>query len=146
MLPQSRFMKQPTFPTPHSPISPISQAAPQGAVANPTYFSSPAAKQAQAQPAQNASVDDLARIFNTVLVSSLAQEESDFPGEFCKLMESPAFRAILAAIQQHARAEGSTVRQATEQVIQTFRKMDSLWRSYIYREGLDKIGSADAVS
>ncbi len=76
------------------------------------------------------------------MVASLADENRDFSEEFSQIMQSSAFKSILGAIQTHARSEQITVRQATEQVIQTFRQMDDLWRGYVYREGVDRLGSA----
>jgi hypothetical protein len=86
-------------------------------------------------------VDDLARIFNTALVATKSQQNRDFQSELYQLMESPAFRAILTAIRQHARMQGLSEKHAAEQVIRTFRKLDELWSSYVFQEGVDRLGS-----
>ncbi len=86
-------------------------------------------------------VDDLARIFNTALVATKTQSGRDFQTELYQIMESPAFRAILTAIRQHARLQGLSEKHAAEQVIRAFRKVDELWSSYVFQEGVDRLGS-----
>lgn len=86
-------------------------------------------------------VDDLARIFNTALVATKTQPGRDFQTELYQLMESPAFRAILTAIRQHARLQGLSEKHAAEQVIRAFRRVDELWSSYVFQEGVDRLGS-----
>jgi hypothetical protein len=83
--------------------------------------------------------DDLARTFHTVLVSSQAGSKRDFCAELYELTESASFKAILTAIRQLARVQGIQERQAAEQVIQTFRKVDEIWGEYLFREGIDRI-------
>jgi hypothetical protein len=86
--------------------------------------------------------DELARVFNTVLVSSQSKGKRDFSGELAELADSAPFKAILSAVRQLSRIHGLTERQASEQVIQTFRKMDQIWGEYVFREGLEKIKSS----
>lgn len=83
--------------------------------------------------------DDLSRIFNTALVSTQAGTKRDFAAELYELTESASFKAILSAVRQLSRVQGMTERQAAEQVIQTFRKMDEVWSEYLFREGVDRI-------
>ncbi len=92
----------------------------------------------KAEPTKSA--EDLGRIFNTVMVASLAQSNRDFSGEFSRIMESPAFKSILGAIQAHSRSEQIPTRQAAEQIIQAFRQIDDLWKAYVYSEGVDRLG------
>ncbi len=87
----------------------------------------------------SSSVDDLTRIFNTALLSTKTESVRDFSGELYKLVESPAFRAILASIRQVARNHGISEREAAEAVIQTFRKLDTIWEGYLIQEGLDRL-------
>ena len=86
--------------------------------------------------------DELARVFNTVLVSTQSKGKRDFSGELCEVSESAPFKAILSAVRQLSRIHGMTERQASEQIIQTFRKMDQIWGEYVFREGLEKIKSS----
>lgn len=97
---------------------------------------SPATKPSMQPPVTQ---DQLVRIFNTSLVSTRAKKKRDFSSELCKISESPSFKAILNAVQQFSRIHGITERQATEEVIQTFRKLDEIWGEYVFHEGLDKL-------
>jgi hypothetical protein len=102
-------------------------------VASVTHSSTP---KAVAAPKPN---DDLTRIFNTVLVSSQASEKRDFSSELYELTDSASFQAILSAVKQLARVQGIQEKQAAEQVIHTFRKLDEVWNKYLFREGIDRM-------
>jgi hypothetical protein len=84
-------------------------------------------------------VDDIARILNTAVVSTRTQENRDCSAELYELVQSPAYSAILAAVKQHATSSGITEVQAAEQVIQTFRKLDSIWGTYLHQEGVARL-------
>jgi hypothetical protein len=84
-------------------------------------------------------VDEMARIFNTAVVSTRSQETQDVSGELYALMETPAFQAILAAARQLAARQGITDLQAAEQVILAFRKLDQVWSSYVFQEGVARL-------
>ena len=87
-------------------------------------------------------VEDLARVFNTALVATRTPEvRRDISTELCQLMETPAFRAILNAIRQHARLHALSDRQAAEQVIQAFRRADQIWAEYVFQEGVEQLRS-----
>jgi len=83
--------------------------------------------------------EELVRAFNTSLVSTRKHETRDFPAEIYTLVNSPAFKAILAAIQELAQKEGISDREASDRVIETFRKMDGLWSDYLFWEGVDRL-------
>lgn len=86
--------------------------------------------------------EELARVFNTSVVSSQAKAKRDFSSELFALTDSSAFKAILNAVQQLARVQGISEKQAAEQVIQTFRRLDEIWGEYMFHEGLDRLRSA----
>jgi hypothetical protein len=86
--------------------------------------------------------DDLVRIFNTALVSSHTEARRDFSGEIFELMESPAFRAILGTVRQYARLQGLSEKQAAEQIIMTFKKMDQAWSDYVFQQGVERLKSS----
>lgn len=85
------------------------------------------------------SVEDLARIFNTALISSRGEEVRDFTAELYGLMQSRAFKAILGAIKTLARDESLSEKDAAERLIQTFRKVDRIWLDYVFQEGIDRL-------
>jgi hypothetical protein len=84
-------------------------------------------------------VDDLARVFNTALVSTRAGASRDFSTELYSLVDSPAFRAILASVRQLSRTTGCSEKEAAETLIETFRKLDQIWTEYIFQEGVDRL-------
>ena len=88
------------------------------------------------------SQDELIRIFNTALIATQAEPTRDFTSKIYELMETPAFRAILSTVRQYARLQGLSERQAAEQLIQTFREMDSVWRDYVFQQGVDRLKNA----
>jgi hypothetical protein len=90
-------------------------------------------------PNQPINQDELVRIFNTALVASHAGPTRDFSNEIYELMENPAFRAILGTVRQFARLQGLSERQAAEQIITTFRKMDRVWSDYVFHEGVERL-------
>jgi hypothetical protein len=84
-------------------------------------------------------VDDLARVFNSAVISTRTQSTRDFSSELYTLVQGPAYRALLAAVKQLARTEGLSEREAAETLITTFRKLDALWEDYILQEGASRI-------
>ncbi len=106
-----------------------------------------ASPSAAPSPAPMSAPDDLIKIFNTALVSTQSGSRRDFSGEIYELMESPAFRAVLSTVRQFARLQGLSERQAAEQIITTFRKMDQAWADYVFQQGLDRLkGAGGSVS
>jgi hypothetical protein len=87
-------------------------------------------------------MDDLARLFNTALVSTRDQSSRDWMGEIQRLMETPAFHSLLTSIRHLARSQGMSEVAAAEEMIRTVRALDSVWRDYVFQEGLDRIKSS----
>lgn len=85
------------------------------------------------------STNDLARVFNAAVLCSRSKRKRDFSTELHELTESAAFKTILNSIRQLARVQGIKERQAAEEVIETFRKMDELWGEYMFCEGREKL-------
>ena len=75
----------------------------------------------------------------TALVSTRAAESKSASSELLSLIESPAFKAILVAARQLAAEQGISEREATERVIQVFRKVDQIWCGYLYQEGVSSV-------
>lgn len=83
--------------------------------------------------------EEISRIFNSALVATQVRESHNPASELQQLMGSSAFHAIMNAVRQVARTEGISERQAAEQLIRTFRKMDQIWSDYVYQEGVDRL-------
>ena len=82
---------------------------------------------------------ELARVFNTALVATRSQRGRNHSAELFQLMETPAFQMILHAARSLARTHGISEREASEQLIDTFRKVDQLWADYVFQEGMEKL-------
>jgi hypothetical protein len=85
------------------------------------------------------STADLTRLLNAAVLSTRAERKKDFAAELYQLVESPAYEAILGAIRALASASGISERQAAEQIVQTFRKVDQVWAEYVFQEGVDHL-------
>jgi len=55
---------------------------------------------------------------------------------------APAFRSILGAVRQLARLSGISEKEAAEQIIESFRKVDQIWGDYLVQEGINRVKSA----
>jgi hypothetical protein len=110
----------------------IKNSAPSGKPGQP---STPYGRQGQARP-------DLARIFSTAIVSTRTENESDHGQKLSSLMESPAAKVILEAIQQLARNEGISELEAGQDLVRVFREIDQVWAEYLYQEGLGRVMSS----
>ena len=106
---------------------------------NQTHSSAQMTDQAQTSMYTPPRFEELSKIFNTSIVSSKAKAKRDFSSELFALTDSTAFKTILNAVQQLARVQGISEKQAAEQVIQTFRRMDELWGEYLFHEGIDRL-------
>ena len=95
------------------------------------------------QPPAQYQRDELTRVFNTAIVSTQTKQKRDFSSELYELTESASFKAILNAVRQLSRVQGVSDRQASEQIIHTFRKIDDIWGGYVSHEGLEKLRCPD---
>jgi len=83
----------------------------------------------------------LNQIFNTALVNTRAEEQTEVTEELYRLMERPAFVSILKAIQNLATEQGSSETDAARDVIRTFRRIDRIWSEYLIQEGVERLKS-----
>lgn len=121
---------------------------PQAGSAGPNYWQPqtppvpPAFTAPGSGPSSAVLMDDVARLFNTALVSTRDQGSRDWTAEIQRLMETPAFRALMSSIRHLARTQGISEVSAAEEMIRTVRALDSVWRDYVFQEGLDRIKSS----
>jgi hypothetical protein len=90
-------------------------------------------------PPQWAPPEELARVFNTALVSTRVGAPRDHSQELFALMESPAFKALMDACRAFARNQGISDREAAEELILVFRKADTLWADYVFQQGVERL-------
>jgi hypothetical protein len=83
--------------------------------------------------------DVLAKVFNSALVATRAKTKRDFSAELHQLMDGASFKTILNAVRQLSCVQGISEQQAAEELVETFRKLDSLWDDYIYKEGVGRL-------
>jgi hypothetical protein len=105
------------------------------------HFSHDFLNQNSANQTQN-QMDELSRIFNTALVATRTSSSASLSDEVYQMMNSPAFRSILVAVRQLSLEQGITEQCAAEEVIRTFRKIDTLWSEFVFQEGVNRLGSS----
>lgn len=81
----------------------------------------------------------LTQVFNSALVTTRSEEISSSTAELYRLIEQSAFGAILNSIQTHATEKGISEVEAAREVIQTFRKIDSIWTQFLLSEGVERL-------
>ncbi len=86
-----------------------------------------------------ASPTDLSRIFSTAIVSTRVEKERDLSREISEMMKSPAFQAILEAVDRYAAEQGLSTKQAAEDLIETFRKVDGCWSEFVFQQGVNRV-------
>ncbi len=87
-------------------------------------------------------VEETVRLFNSALIRTAADPTQDFSSDLLRIVETPAFRSLLSAVRTLAQSERIAESEAAEQLVRTFRDLDKVWRSYVYREGLDRLTTA----
>lgn len=84
--------------------------------------------------------ENLVKEFNSALLSTRAEEfKENATTDLATLVSGPAFQAVLAAASLFAAEQGISERQAAEEMIRTFRKVDQIWTAYLFDEGLASI-------
>ena len=83
------------------------------------------------------------KLFNTAVIATKIPKGSNSTGEVSALLhalvQSVTFQAILKSIREHATLQGISEAQAAEEIVRTFRDIDSVWNDYIFQEGLDRL-------
>ena len=77
--------------------------------------------------------------FNTSLLTTRAQHVKDHSPDLAALMKTPEFESILVAAQDLAIKENLTQEEATERLIDVFRKLDYSWKQIIISRGLSSL-------
>lgn len=81
----------------------------------------------------------LTQVFNSALVTTRSEDNAQSTAELYRLMEQPAFGAILGSIQSFASEKGISEVEAAREVIQTFRKIDVIWTQFLLSEGVERL-------
>ena len=77
--------------------------------------------------------------FNTSLLTTRANHTKDRAMEIAELMQTPEFASILVGAQHLAESQDLSKEEATERLIEVFRKIDSTWKQIVMKRGLQAL-------
>lgn len=86
-------------------------------------------------------VDRTTKLFNTAIIATKIPKLANYSLKLNELVTSPAFQAIVEAIQNYAVQSGLSEDESAEEIVQVFREIDRVWDDYIFQEGLSKLKS-----
>jgi hypothetical protein len=97
-----------------------------------THISNPSASPAESQ-------NDWVSAFNTSLLTTRAHHAKDRSMELSDLMQTPEFASLLIGAQHLATSQGLSKEEATERLIEVFRRIDFAWKQIVIKRGLQAI-------
>ena len=74
--------------------------------------------------------------FNTSLLTTRAHSQKERSLELAELMQTPEFASLLVGAQHLASTQGLSKEEATERLIEVFRRLDFSWKQIIMKRGL----------
>ncbi len=77
--------------------------------------------------------------FNTSLLTTRASLSRDSSQDLSALIKTPEFECLLIAAQHLAAKENLSQEEATERLIDVFRKIDHSWKQIIISRGLKSL-------
>lgn len=77
--------------------------------------------------------------FNTSLLTTRANQSKDRSLELSELMQTPEFASLLVGAQHLASSQGLSKEEATERLIEVFRRIDFAWKQIVIKRGLQSI-------
>ncbi|MBS1959337.1 MAG: hypothetical protein JST80_07700 [Bdellovibrionales bacterium] len=77
--------------------------------------------------------------FNTSLLTTRANHIKDRSNELGELMQSAEFKSLLIAAQHLAHTQGYSKEEATERLIEIFRKIDFSWKQLVMNRGMKSL-------
>lgn len=73
---------------------------------------------------------------NTSILTTRANLVKDHSSELSGIMQSPEFTSLIFAAQYLAESLGLSKEEATERLIDTFRKLDTIWGDMVIKRGI----------
>ncbi len=73
---------------------------------------------------------------NTSILTTKTSSLKDRSSELSAIMQTPEFTSLLFAAQYLGDSLGLTKEEATERLIDTFRKLDSIWGDMVLKRGI----------
>jgi hypothetical protein len=104
-----------------------------------TKSSSPNPSAPSSSTSATESSHDWISAFNTSLLTTRANTTKDRSIELNELMQTPEFASLLVGAQHLAASQGLSKEEATERLIEVFRRMDFAWKQIIIKRGLQSI-------
>lgn len=83
--------------------------------------------------------EQILKLLNTAVVSSKEKETKNLGRELQELIKSPAFQVILASVRELARRKRIPERDAAEQIVSAFHRLDDLWTTYVQNKGVQDL-------
>jgi hypothetical protein len=88
---------------------------------------------------ENETSHDWISAFNTSLLTTRANHAKDRSLELGELMQTPEFASLLIGAQHLAANQGLSKEEATERLIEVFRRIDFAWKQIVIKRGLQSI-------
>ena len=76
---------------------------------------------------------------NTSVLTTRAAHVKDRSHELSDIMKSPEFAALVLAAQHLAQSQNISKEEATERLVETFRKMDRAWKQLVMKKGIEAL-------
>lgn len=83
---------------------------------------------------------DSIQLLNTAIIKSKEKKiDNSYEERLKEICKSPALNALNKAITSLADSEKISRDQASVQIIETIRELDSIWSDYVTMEGIDRL-------
>ena len=83
---------------------------------------------------------DSIQILNTAIIKSKEKKiDKSYEDRLRKVCDSPALEAINKSISLLAESQKISRDQASIQIIETIKELDSIWSDYVTMEGIDRL-------
>jgi hypothetical protein len=83
---------------------------------------------------------DAIQLLNTAIIKSKEKKiNASYEERLSKVCSSPVMSAILVAVENLSEEQKISKDQASVQIIETIRELDSIWNDYVLMEGIGKL-------
>ncbi len=83
---------------------------------------------------------DAIQLLNTAIIKSKEKKiNATYEDRLAKVCSSPVMSAILVAVENLSEEQKISKDQASVQIIETIRELDSIWNDYVLMEGIGKL-------
>lgn len=82
--------------------------------------------------------EHLTKAICTAFVSTLKNKDKR-PYDLGQLLHTPAFEMFAVSVQKLAEQQGCSPEEAAEEMLRIIRRVDDIWRDYVFQEGIERI-------